>query len=105
MSVGGRRHEDVATPLDGWREATRGRTVTDNMRFGELIDEFRRVGVDPDTFTAVLAVTPDEALRALRALPDGAGPEAFLHRLRSEREHRGIHGDHAAAPDDVRHSA
>jgi hypothetical protein len=79
--------------------------MTDNMRFGELIDEFRRVGVDPDTFSAVLAVTPDEALHVLRALPDDAGPEAFLHRLRSEREQRARLAGRTAPPDDVRHTA
>lgn len=59
--------------------------MTDTQRFEDLLDEFRRVGVDPDTFSAVIAVTPEEALRILRRLPDGAGPEAFLHQLRAER--------------------
>jgi hypothetical protein len=51
-------------------------------RFKELLAEFERVGVDPNTFSAVLAVNPDDALRALRALPDGAGPTAFLAEVR-----------------------
>lgn len=79
--------------------------MTDNLRFAELLEEFRRVGVDPDTFSAVLAVTPDEALRVLRELPDGAGPAAFLHQLRSEREQRTHRSDSPPASDDVRHSA
>ena len=60
--------------------------MTDNERFTRLLTEFRRVGVDPDTFSAVLSVTPDEALRALNDLEDDAGPAAFLARLRQERE-------------------
>ena len=50
--------------------------------FKDLLAEFERVGVDPNTFSAVLAVTPEDALRALRALPDGAGPTAFLSEVR-----------------------
>lgn len=45
--------------------------------------EFERVGVDPNTISAGLAVREDDALRALAALPDRAGPSAFLHQLRS----------------------
>ena len=51
-------------------------------RFKDLLAEFERVGVDPNTFSAVLAVNPEDALSALRALPDGAGPTAFLAELR-----------------------
>ena len=51
-------------------------------RFKDLLAEFERVGVDPNTFSAVLAVSPEDALRALRALPDGAGPTAFLAEVR-----------------------
>jgi hypothetical protein len=51
-------------------------------RFKDLLAEFERVGVDPNTFSAVLAVNPEDAMRALRALPDGAGPTAFLAELR-----------------------
>jgi hypothetical protein len=51
-------------------------------RFQDLLAEFERVGVDPNTFSAVLAVNPEDALRALRALPDGSGPTAFLAELR-----------------------
>jgi hypothetical protein len=51
-------------------------------RFKELLAEFERVGVDTNSFSAVLAVNPEDALRALRALPDGAGPTAFLAEVR-----------------------
>ena len=63
--------------------------MTDEKRFEELISEFERVGVDPNTFSAVLAVRQDEALRILRTLPDGSGPSAFLARLREDRAARG----------------
>lgn len=56
--------------------------MADDQTFEVLLNEFRRVGVDPDTFSAVLALRPEDALRALRALPDGAGPSAFLGQLR-----------------------
>lgn len=49
-----------------------------------LVDELKRVGVDADHMVAGLSARADEAIRALRALPDGAGPAAFLARLRSE---------------------
>ncbi len=47
-----------------------------------LLREFERVGVDPNALSAGLAVSEDDVLRVLAALPDGAGPAAFLHRLR-----------------------
>jgi hypothetical protein len=47
-----------------------------------LLREFERVGVDPNTISAGLAVREEEALRALAALPDRAGPSAFLSQLR-----------------------
>lgn len=56
--------------------------MADEQTFEILLGEFRRVGVDPDTFSAMLALRPEEALRALRALPDGAGATAFLAQLR-----------------------
>jgi hypothetical protein len=56
--------------------------VADERTFEVLLSEFRRVGVDPDTFSAMLALRPEDALRALRTLPDGAGPSAFLAQLR-----------------------
>ena len=51
-------------------------------RLERLIREFERVGVDPNTISAGLAVREDEALRVLASLPDKAGPSAFLHQLR-----------------------
>jgi len=57
--------------------------MADEQTFELLLSEFRRVGVDPDTFSAMLALRPEDALRALRSLEDGAGPSAFLSRLRS----------------------
>jgi len=57
--------------------------LTDERTFDVLLSEFRRVGVDPDTFSAMLALRPEDALRALQALPDGAGPSAFLTQLRN----------------------
>lgn len=56
--------------------------MADEQTFEVLLGEFRRVGVDPDTFSAMLALRPEDALRALRSLPDGAGPSAFLSQLR-----------------------
>ena len=51
-------------------------------RFERLLHEFERVGVDPNTISAGLAVREEDVLRALAALPDNAGPEAFLSQLR-----------------------
>ena len=59
-----------------------GGLLADEHTFEILLGEFRRVGVDPDTFSAMLALRPAAALRALRSLPDGAGPSAFLTTLR-----------------------
>jgi hypothetical protein len=56
--------------------------LADEQTFEVLLSEFRRVGVDPDTFSAMLALRPEDALRALRSLPDNAGPSAFLAQLR-----------------------
>jgi hypothetical protein len=56
--------------------------LADEQTFEVLLSEFRRVGVDPDTFSAMLALRPEDALHALRSLPDGAGPSAFLAQLR-----------------------
>lgn len=58
--------------------------LADEQTFDVLLTEFRRVGVDPDTFSAMLALRPEDALRALRALPDDAGPTAFLAKLRQQ---------------------
>lgn len=53
-----------------------------DQTFEVLLQEFRRVGVDPDPFSAMLALRPEDALRALKALPDDAGTAAFLAQLR-----------------------
>lgn len=66
--------------------------MADERTFDVLLSEFRRVGVDPDTFSAVLALRPEDALRALQALPDDAGPSAFLAQLRANG-HVAHHGD------------
>jgi len=49
----------------------------------ELLEEFARVGVDPNTISAGLGVSREDALRALGVLPDGAGPAAFLKQVRA----------------------
>ncbi len=51
-----------------------------------LVEELERVGVDADQMVAGLSTHADEAIRALRALPDHAGPAAFLARFRTESE-------------------
>lgn len=56
-------------------------------RFEQLLREFERVGVDPNSLSAGLAVSEDEVRRALADLPDGAGPTAFLSRLRAVIAH------------------
>ena len=60
--------------------------MTDERRFEELLTEFKRVGVDLDSFPAGIGVHRDDALRILRSLPDGAGPGAFLSRVRHEQQ-------------------
>ena len=60
--------------------------MTDERRFEELLSEFTRVGVDLDSFPAGIGVHRDDALRILRSLPDGAGPAAFLSRVRLEQQ-------------------
>jgi len=68
----------------------------------QLVEELERVGVDPDQMVAGLTSRAEEALRALRALPDGAGPAAFLAELRNQSSPVGMHGA-AAAPSDTPH--
>jgi len=58
------------------------RGMTEGKRFAQLLKEFERVGVDPNTISAGLAVREEDVLRALHALPDNAGPAAFLTQLR-----------------------
>jgi hypothetical protein len=59
--------------------------MTDERRFDELLAEFERVGVDPDSFPAGIDVQRDAAMRILRSLPDDAGPAAFLAEVREEQ--------------------
>jgi hypothetical protein len=56
--------------------------MTQTERLAQLLMEFERVGVDPNTVSAGLAVRDEDLLRALAALPDNAGPMAFLTQLR-----------------------
>jgi hypothetical protein len=68
--------------------------MSQSERFAHLLHEFERVGVDPNTISAGLAVREEDVLRALSELPDRAGPAAFLSRLRA------VMASHA--PDHVR---
>ena len=58
----------------------------------QLVAELERVGIDPTQMVAGLTSRSEEALRALRALPDGAGPAAFLAALRNRSATVGSHG-------------
>jgi len=58
--------------------------MTDVRRFDEMLAEFERVGVDLHGFPAGLTIRREDAMRILRELPDGAGPAAFLTRVRCE---------------------
>ena len=60
--------------------------MTDERRFEELLAEFKRVGVDLDGFPAGITIRREDAIRILRDLPDGAGPGAFLSRVRHEQQ-------------------
>ena len=55
--------------------------------FAHLLQEFERVGVDPNTISAGLAVREEDVLRVLSSLPNGAGPAAFLTQLRIVTSH------------------
>ncbi|HET9423759.1 MAG TPA: hypothetical protein VFO55_00200 [Gemmatimonadaceae bacterium] len=71
-----------------WQDDELARTIgprpmSQSERLERLIREFERVGVDPNTISAGLAVREDDAMRALAALPDRAGPSAFLRQLRT----------------------
>ena len=58
----------------------------------QLVEELERAGIDPDHMVAGLTSRAEEALRALRALPDGAGPAAFLAELRNQAAPVAMHG-------------
>jgi hypothetical protein len=62
-------------------------------RFEALLKELERVGVDPNTISAGLAVRQEDVFRALHALEDGAGPAAFLSQLRNVMTHPAGGGD------------
>jgi hypothetical protein len=66
--------------------------MTEGKRFAQLLKELERVGVDPNTISAGLAVREEDALRALHALPDNAGPAAFLTQLRLVMTQTASHG-------------
>jgi len=59
--------------------------MSDERSFGELWLEMERVGIDPHAFPAGVDVSHEIALRILRVLPDGAGPESFLTAIREEQ--------------------
>jgi hypothetical protein len=71
-------------------------------RFEHLLQEFERVGVDPNTISAGLAVREQDVLRALAALPDGAGPAAFLSQLRTVMTRPAANGEQDSQ--DTRHA-
>ena len=60
--------------------------MTDERQFGELFTEMERVGIDPHRFPAGVTVKHELAVKILRVLPDGAGPEAFLTAVREEQQ-------------------
>ena len=62
----------------------RGRMMPHADVLRMLVAELERVGVDADHMVAGLSAHAPEAIRALRSLPDNAGPAAFLARFRSE---------------------
>lgn len=57
--------------------------MTQEKQLDDVLREFERVGVDPNTVSAGLAIDRDELMRALSSLPDAAGPTSFLAKLRS----------------------
>jgi hypothetical protein len=63
--------------------------MSDERQFTELWVEMERVGIDPRQFPAGLTVPGAVAIRILRVLLDGAGPEAFLTALREEQRREG----------------
>ena len=63
-------------------------------RFAHLLRELERVGVDPNTISAGLAVREEDVFRVLSGLPNGAGPSAFLTRLREVVGHPGAAEEH-----------
>ena len=68
----------------------------------QLVAELERVGIDPDHMVAGLTSRAEDALRALRTLPDGAGPAAFLAELRNHSSPVGSSGVTGAVPNNGR---
>lgn len=66
----------------------------------QLVAELNRVGIDPDHMVAGLTSRAEEAMRALRGLPDGAGPAAFLAELRNQSAPVGADQSRTAASPD-----
>ena len=56
--------------------------MTQGKQLDALLRAFERVGVDPNTISAGLAVPRDDVMRVLQSLPNDAGPAAFLSKLR-----------------------
>ncbi len=56
--------------------------MSDEKHLERLLREIERVGIDPNTISAGLALRPEDVLQVLHGLPDGAGPSAFLQHLR-----------------------
>ena len=69
----------------------------------QLVAELERVGIDPDQMVAGLTSRAEEALRALRALPDAAGPAAVLAELRNQSSAVSMNG--AAPPNATPHDS
>lgn len=65
-------------------------------RFAILLRELERVGVDPSTISAGLAVREQDVLQVLARRPDGAGPSAFLARLREISTPSALDGNSSA---------
>jgi hypothetical protein len=72
--------------------------MTTERRFEELLKEFERVGVDLNSFPAGITVRREDAMRILRSLPDGAGPAAFLGRVRQEQARPALESSSALPP-------
>jgi len=70
--------------------------MTQSKQLDALLREFQRVGVDPNTISAGLAVPRDDVMRVLQALPDDAGPAAFLAQLRTDMTNGVARGEHEA---------
>ena len=67
--------------------------MTQGKQLDALLREFERVGVDPNTISAGLAVPRDDVMRVLQSLPNDAGPAAFLSKLRSVMTQGAMRGE------------